>query len=59
MAEVQRGVRERREERRRTRKVDAVLDLEKVMKEKRRRHDVKRVNKKARSAGEKGRRQGW
>ncbi|KAI4931505.1 hypothetical protein J4E85_004098 [Alternaria conjuncta] len=59
MAEVQRGVRERREERRRKRKVDAVLDPEKVMKEKRRRHDVKRVNKKARSAGEKGRRQGW
>ena len=59
MAEVQRGVRERREERRRKRKVDAVLDPEKVGKEKRRRHDVKRVKRKERSAEERGKRRGW
>ncbi|KAF1833187.1 U3 snoRNP protein Utp20 [Decorospora gaudefroyi] len=59
MSEVQRGVRERREERRRKRKVEAVNDPEKFGKEKKRRHDVARVKRKARGAEEKGRRRGW
>ena len=59
MGEVQKGVRERREERRRKRKVEAIVDPEKFGKEKRRRHDVKRVNRKERSAEERGKRRGW
>ena len=59
MAEVQKGVRERREERRRKRKVEAVVDPEKWGKEKRRRHDVKRVNRKEKSKEERGKRRGW
>jgi U3 small nucleolar RNA-associated protein 20 len=35
------------------------LDPEKVGKEKRRRHDVKRVKRKERSAEERGKRRGW
>jgi U3 small nucleolar RNA-associated protein 20 len=59
MAEVQRGVRERREERRRKRKVEAVVDPEKVEREKRRRHDVKRVKRKEKGAESRGMRRGW
>jgi U3 small nucleolar RNA-associated protein 20 len=59
MGEVQRGVRERREERRRKRKVEAVADPEKFANEKKRRHDVQKVKRKERGAEERGRRRGW
>ncbi|XP_014558571.1 hypothetical protein COCVIDRAFT_94096 [Bipolaris victoriae FI3] len=59
MGEVQKGVRERREERRRKRKVEAIVDPEKFGKDKRRRHDVKRTKRKERSADERGKRRGW
>ncbi|KAF1940701.1 U3 snoRNP protein Utp20 [Clathrospora elynae] len=59
MGEVQRGVRERREERRKKRKVDAVADPEKWGKEKQRRHEVKKIKRKEKGAEERGRRRGW
>jgi U3 small nucleolar RNA-associated protein 20 len=59
MGSVQKGVRERRDERRAKRKVEAVMQPEKWGKEKKRRHDVGRVKKKERSAEERGRRRGW
>ncbi|KAF2031912.1 hypothetical protein EK21DRAFT_62225 [Setomelanomma holmii] len=59
MGEVQKAVRERREERRRKRKVEAVVDPEKAEKEKRRRHDVKRVKRKEKGAEGRGMRRGW
>ncbi|CAA9956981.1 DRIM multi-domain protein [Pyrenophora teres f. maculata] len=59
MAEVQKGMRERREERRRKRKVEAVVDPVKWGMEKRRRHDVKRVNRKEKGREERGKRRGW
>jgi U3 small nucleolar RNA-associated protein 20 len=45
MGDVQKAVRERREERRRKRKVEAVADPEKWGREKKRRKDVKRVKR--------------
>lgn len=59
MSEVQKAVRERREERRRKRKVEAVADPEKWGKEKRRRNDVKRVKRKEKGQESRGRRRGW
>ena len=59
MAEVQKAVRQRREERRRKRKVEAVVDPEKAEKEKRRRHDVKRVKRKEKGAEGRSMRRGW
>ncbi|KAH9864552.1 hypothetical protein J1614_010487 [Plenodomus biglobosus] len=59
MSDVQRTVRERREERRRKRKVEAVADPEKWGKEKRRRNDVKRVKRKEKGQESRGRRRGW
>ncbi|KAL6704144.1 U3 snoRNP protein [Coniothyrium glycines] len=59
MGEVQKLVRERREERRRKRKVEAVADPEKWGKEKKRRNDVKRVKRKEKGEEMRGRRRGW
>ncbi|KAH7080773.1 armadillo-type protein [Paraphoma chrysanthemicola] len=59
MGEVQKAVRERREERRRKRKVEALIDPEKAEKEKRRRHDVKRVKRKEKGAEGRSMRRGW
>ena len=59
MGDVQKAVRERREERRRKRKVEAVADPEKWGKEKKRRNDVKRVKRKERGAEHRGQRRGW
>jgi U3 small nucleolar RNA-associated protein 20 len=59
MGEVQKLVRERREERRRKRKVEAVVDPERAEKEKRRRHDVKRVKRKEKGLESRGMRRGW
>jgi U3 small nucleolar RNA-associated protein 20 len=59
MSEVQKLVRERREERRRKRKVEAVIDPERAEKEKRRRHDVKRVKRKEKGMESRGMRRGW
>jgi U3 small nucleolar RNA-associated protein 20 len=59
MGDVQRAVRERREERRRKRKVEAVADPEKWGREKKRRNDVKRVKRKERGAEHRGQRRGW
>jgi U3 small nucleolar RNA-associated protein 20 len=59
MSEVQRLVRERRDERRRKRKVEAVVDPERAEKEKRRRHDVKRVKRKEKGMESRGMRRGW
>jgi len=59
MSDVQKAVRERRDERRRKRKVEAVADPEKWGKEKKRRNDVKRVKRKEKSQENRGRRRGW
>jgi U3 small nucleolar RNA-associated protein 20 len=59
MSDVQKLVRERREERRRKRKVEAVVDPERAEKEKRRRHDVKRVKRKEKGMESRGLRRGW
>jgi U3 small nucleolar RNA-associated protein 20 len=59
MSEVQKLVRERREERRRKRKVEAIVDPERAEKEKRRRHDVKRVKRKEKGIESRGMRRGW
>ncbi|KAL5116990.1 U3 snoRNP protein [Pleosporales sp. CAS-2024a] len=59
MSEVQKLVRERREERRRKRKVEAIVDPEKAEKEKRRRHDIKRVKRKEKGLESRGMRRGW
>lgn len=59
MGDVQKAVRERREERRRKRKVEAVADPEKWGKEKKRRNDIKRVKRKERGAEHRGQRRGW
>ncbi|KAH7410459.1 armadillo-type protein [Phaeosphaeria sp. MPI-PUGE-AT-0046c] len=59
MSEVQKLVRERREERRRKRKVEAIVDPERAEKEKRRRHDVKRVKRKEKGLESRGMRRGW
>ncbi|KAF1916291.1 armadillo-type protein [Ampelomyces quisqualis] len=59
MSDVQKLVRERREERRRKRKVEAIVDPERAEKEKRRRHDVKRVKRKEKGAESRGLRRGW
>ncbi|KAJ4375289.1 U3 snoRNP protein [Neocucurbitaria cava] len=59
MSGVQKEVRERREERRRKRKVEAIVDPEKFGKEKRRRNDVKRVKRKERGLENRGKRRGW
>lgn len=59
MGDVQRAVRERREERRRKRKVEAVADPEKWGREKKRRNDVKRVKRKEKGAEHRGQRRGW
>ncbi|KAI8939035.1 hypothetical protein NX059_004875 [Plenodomus lindquistii] len=59
MSEVQKAVRERREERRRKRKVEAVADPEKWGKEKKRRNDVKRVKRKEKGQESRGKRRGW
>ncbi|KAH3904834.1 hypothetical protein HBI56_226880 [Parastagonospora nodorum] len=59
MSEVQKLIRERREERRRKRKVEAIVDPERAEKEKRRRHDVKRVKRKEKGIESRGMRRGW
>jgi U3 small nucleolar RNA-associated protein 20 len=59
MGEVQKAVRERRDERRRKRKVEAVADPEKWGREKKRRNDVKRVKRKEKGAEHRGQRRGW
>lgn len=59
MGEVQKKVRERRDERRRKRKVEAVADPERWGREKKRRNDVKRVKRKEKGAEHRGQRRGW
>lgn len=59
MGDVQKAVRERRDERRRKRKVEAVADPEKWGREKKRRNDVKRVKRKEKGAEHRGQRRGW
>ncbi|KAJ4984984.1 heat repeat protein [Stagonosporopsis vannaccii] len=59
MGDVQKAVRERREERRRKRKVEAVADPEKWGREKKRRNDIKRVKRKEKGAEHRGQRRGW
>jgi U3 small nucleolar RNA-associated protein 20 len=59
MQEVQKGVKQRRDERRTKRKVEAITMPERHHKEKRRRHEVARARKKEKSAEERGRRRGW
>jgi U3 small nucleolar RNA-associated protein 20 len=59
MSDVQKAVRERREDRRRKRKVEAVADPEKWGREKKRRNDVKRVKRKEKGAEHRGQRRGW
>ena len=59
IGDVQRGMRQRREERRQKRKSEAVAQPEKFARDKRRRNDVKRVKRQEKAAEYKGRRRGW
>ncbi|KAF2008500.1 hypothetical protein BU24DRAFT_468919 [Aaosphaeria arxii CBS 175.79] len=59
IGDVQRGIKERREERRQKRKIAAVVEPEKVAREKRRRHEGKKVKRKERGAESRGLRRGW
>ena len=59
MGDVQKRVRERREERKRKRRVEAVADPERFGREKKRRNDVKRVKRKEKGAEHRGQRRGW
>lgn len=59
MGDVQKEVKQRREDRRTKRKIEAVTMPEKWSKEKRRRHDVARQKRKEKSAENRGRRRGW
>ncbi|OAG11326.1 uncharacterized protein CC84DRAFT_1106724 [Paraphaeosphaeria sporulosa] len=59
MGEVQKGVKNRREERRQKRKIAAVAEPEKFGKEKKRRNEVKKVKRKEKGAEYQGKRRGW
>ncbi|KAH7354590.1 HEAT repeat protein-like protein [Pyrenochaeta sp. MPI-SDFR-AT-0127] len=59
MSDVQRAAKERREERRRKRKVEAVADPERWGKEKRRRNFIKKDKRKEKGLEHRGRRRGW
>jgi U3 small nucleolar RNA-associated protein 20 len=59
MGEVQKGVKQRREERRTKRKVEAITNPEKYGQDKRRRHMVEKARKKEKAKEERGRRRGW
>ena len=59
MKEVQKGVRERREERRSKRKIAAVAEPEKWGREKKRRNEVKKVRRKEKGQEYQGKRRGW
>ncbi|KAF2730764.1 HEAT repeat protein-like protein [Polyplosphaeria fusca] len=59
MAEVNKGVRERREERRGKRRVEAVAQPERAGREKRRRNEVKKARRKERREENRGKRRGW
>ena len=58
-AEVQQGVRERREGRRVKRRIGAVMEPARAAREKRRKGEKKKVKRKERSAEERGKRRGW
>ncbi|KAF2796579.1 U3 snoRNP protein Utp20 [Melanomma pulvis-pyrius CBS 109.77] len=59
MGEVQKGIKQRREDRRTKRKVEAITMPERHGKEKKRRHEVQRVKRKEKSAEHRGQRRGW
>ena len=59
MGEVQKGVKQRREDRRTKRKVEAITMPERHGKEKKRRHEVLRVKRKEKSAENRVKRHGW
>ena len=59
MGDVQKGVKQRREERRQKRKIEAVAMPEKFAKEKRRRNAVKKTRRKEKNAEYRGKRRGW
>ncbi|KAL1595091.1 U3 snoRNP protein [Paraconiothyrium brasiliense] len=59
MGDVQKGVKQRREERRQKRKIEAVTMPEKFGKEKKRRNEVKKVKRKEKNAAYQGKRRGW
>ncbi|KAH7115212.1 armadillo-type protein [Dendryphion nanum] len=59
MGKVQKGVRDRREERKRKRRVDAVVRPEVEEKRRKRKHESSRVKRKERSAENRGLRRGW
>lgn len=59
MADVQKGVRQRREERKQKRKIDAVSAPERWGREKQRRNEVKKVKRKEKNAEYRGKRRGW
>jgi U3 small nucleolar RNA-associated protein 20 len=59
MQNVQQGIRERRDERRMKRRLDAVADPEKSILQKKRKHDHMKVKRKERGAEHRGIRRGW
>lgn len=59
MRGVQEGVRGKREERRRKRRIEAVSQPVKYAEDKRRKHDVTRLKRKEKSAEARGKRRGW
>ncbi|KAF2876606.1 U3 snoRNP protein Utp20 [Massariosphaeria phaeospora] len=59
MGEVQKGVKQRREDRRTKRKIEAITMPEKHGQEKKRRHEVNKQKRKEKSAENRARRRGW
>ena len=59
MSQVQKGIRERREERKRKRRVDAVLRPDVDEKRRKKKHEGTRAKRKERSKEMRGLRRGW
>ncbi|KAF2269148.1 hypothetical protein CC78DRAFT_509265 [Lojkania enalia] len=59
MQNVQKGVKQRREDRKTKRKIEAITMPEKYGKEKKRRHEVQKARRKEKSAEKRGQRRGW
>ncbi len=56
---VQGMVKERRDERRRKRRIDAVVDPDRVQRQKRKKDEIKKVKRKEKAMEQRGKRRGW
>lgn len=58
-AQVEKSVRDKREDRRRKRRIEVVTDPDKAQRKKQRKEDRKKIKRKEKSADERGKRRGW